>query len=223
MTIQEMHQLFRVVGQQMGMQTIRAILPEEIDVFLNMAINEKINEVLASNVLSDTDKVLTGNAKIGNLNFFRTLQKKGRANIVGGDGNVNRVVSCSFDMTNVMLITGMAVSYETDGQERAKWYDCRLIDIDEVNNTINDYCNSPSYDYPIFAIDAENNNNLNFTIYTGNKEAQNVYVIYIKSPDIVSFENSVNCDLPDYAHNDIVQLAVQKYFNSVGSTTHNVE
>ena len=41
MTIQEMHQLFRVVGQQMGMQTIRAILPEEIDVFLNMAINDR--------------------------------------------------------------------------------------------------------------------------------------------------------------------------------------
>lgn len=223
MTIQEMHQLFRVVGQQMGMQTIRAILPEEIDVFLNMAINEKISEVLASNVLSDTSKVLTGNAKIGNLNFFRTLQKKGSANIVGGDGDLNRVVSCSFNMTNVMLITAIAVSYETDGQERAKWYNCRLIDIDEVNNTINDYCNSPSYDYPISAIDSEINNTINFTIYTGNKEAQSVYVIYIKSPDIVSFENSVNCDLPDYAHNEIVQLAVQKYFNSVGSTTHNVE
>lgn len=223
MTIQEMHQLFRVVGQQMGMQTIRAILPEEIDVFLNMAINEKINEVLASNVLSDTSNILTGNVKIGNLNFFRTLQKKGRANIVGGDGDINCVVSCSFNMTNVMLITGIAVSYETDGQERAKWYDCRLIDTDKVNNTINDYCNSPSYNYPIVEIDAENNNNLNFTIYTGNKEAQNVYVIYIKSPDIVSFEDNVTCDLPEYTHNEIVQLAVQKYFNSVGSTTHNVE
>ena len=223
MTIQEMHQLFRVVGQQMGMQTIRAILPEEIDVFLNMAINEKINEVLASNVLSDTSKVLTGNAKIGNLNFFRTLQKKGDANLSELNDDTENISIATFSVKDVMLITGIYVHYGSEDTVSKKYYECRLMGVDEVNNAINDYCNSPSYNYPIASINSQTDNVLELTIYRGNKVPGNIVVNYIKSPDIVSFENSVNCDLPDYAHNEIVQLAVQKYFNSVGSTTHNVE
>lgn len=208
MTIQEMHQLFRVVGQQMGMQTIRAILPEEIDVFLNMAINEKINEVLASNVLSDTSKVLTDNAKIGNLNFFRTLQKQEN---VEQDGKV--------DMTEIMLITSCVVRYEASG----KTYNCRIIGIDELEKVLNDYCTEPSYDYPVCSVILNSAKDIIINTYTGDKTPVARYINYIKKPEIVSFENSINCDLPDYAHNEIVQLAVQKYFNSVGSTTHNVE
>ena len=41
-----MHQYFRVYGEQMGLELIRNILPEEIDIYLNTAINEKVREVL---------------------------------------------------------------------------------------------------------------------------------------------------------------------------------
>lgn len=207
MTIQEMHQLFRVVGQQMGMQTIRAILPEEIDVFLNMAINEKVNEVLASNVLSDTDKVLTGDAKIGNLNFFRTLQTQEN---IGQDGKL--------DMTEIMLITSCIVQYELTG----KLYNCRIVGADELAKVFNDYCTEPSYDYPVCSVRLVNKDIIIDT-YTGTKNPIKRYINYIKKPNIVNFENKQDSDLPDYVHNEIVQLAVQKYFNSVGSTTHNVE
>ena len=40
--------------------------------------------------------------------------------------------------------------------------------------------------------------------------------------DISNSANSVNCDLPVHLHKDVVELAVQKFFNSVGSTSHNV-
>ena len=42
MTIGEMHVMFRQLAQQMGMQTIRAILPSEIDACINVAVNDVI-------------------------------------------------------------------------------------------------------------------------------------------------------------------------------------
>ena len=41
MNIGEMHVTFRELAQQMGMQTVRAILMEDIDICLNAAIIEK--------------------------------------------------------------------------------------------------------------------------------------------------------------------------------------
>ena len=36
MDISQMHEMFRTVGQQVGMQDVRAILPESIDIFINI-------------------------------------------------------------------------------------------------------------------------------------------------------------------------------------------
>ena len=34
--------------------------------------------------------------------------------------------------------------------------------------------------------------------------------------------NDVDCELPDYLHDEIVEMAVNKYFTSVGSTSKQV-
>ena len=44
MTRNEIITAFRVYGQQIGMQKMRNILDEEIDVFLNSAVVEKIRQ-----------------------------------------------------------------------------------------------------------------------------------------------------------------------------------
>jgi hypothetical protein len=50
MNIGEMHVTFRELAQQMGMQTVRAILMEDIDICLNAAIIEKARNVIVENV-----------------------------------------------------------------------------------------------------------------------------------------------------------------------------
>ena len=40
-----MHKMFRQYAQQMGMQNVRAILPEQIDLFINNSISDTINQV----------------------------------------------------------------------------------------------------------------------------------------------------------------------------------
>lgn len=42
-----MHNEFRTFGQVMGLQLVRGILPESIDVYLNAAINETVRNIIS--------------------------------------------------------------------------------------------------------------------------------------------------------------------------------
>ena len=73
MTIAEMHVWFRQYAQQMGMQNVRAILPEQIDNLINTSTKDTIDEVVNRNVGTTNDRVITDNAKLANINALRTL------------------------------------------------------------------------------------------------------------------------------------------------------
>ena len=75
MTISEMHVWFRQYAQQMGMQNVRAILPEQIDNLINTAIKDTVDEVINKSVGTTNDRVITDNAKLANINALRTLYK----------------------------------------------------------------------------------------------------------------------------------------------------
>lgn len=75
MNIAEMHVWFRQYAQQMGMQNVRAILPEQIDVFINTAVSDLVNQLIRENVGIRNDRVITDNAKIGQINALRSLYK----------------------------------------------------------------------------------------------------------------------------------------------------
>lgn len=213
MTIQEMHQLFRVVGQQMGMQTIRAILPEEIDVFLNMAINEKVREVLLSNVTLNEGTKLMINNNTSPINYIRTLYKQYVVENI-------MLLDNTFPVTNLdaMYFTSFAVVYADNVQKG-----CRLVEPDRINDILMDFCSAPTKNEPVVVMYTTQANDLVAQIYNDNEGIYKLIINYISNPVKVAFDKNISCDLPEYTHNEIVQLAVQKYFNSVGSTTHNVE
>ena len=75
MNIAEMHVWFRQYAQQMGMQNVRAILPEQIDVFINTSISDLVNQLVRENVGVKSDRVITDNSKIGQINALRSLYK----------------------------------------------------------------------------------------------------------------------------------------------------
>ena len=75
MTIAEMHIWFRQYAQQMGMQNVRAILPEQIDLLINSSITDTINQVITQNIGVTNDRVITDNSKIGQINALRSLYK----------------------------------------------------------------------------------------------------------------------------------------------------
>ena len=75
MNIAEMHVWFRQYAQQMGMQNVRAILPEQIDVLINSSISDIVNQLVRENVGVKSDRVITDNSKIGQINALRSLYK----------------------------------------------------------------------------------------------------------------------------------------------------
>ena len=67
--------MFRQYAQQMGMQNVRAILPEQIDLLLNTSIMDIVNQTIKENIGVTNDRVITDNSKIGQINALRTLYK----------------------------------------------------------------------------------------------------------------------------------------------------
>lgn len=70
-----MHVMFRQYAQQMGMQNVRAILPEQIDLLLNTSVMDMVNSIIKENIGLTNDRVITDNSKIGQINALRSLYK----------------------------------------------------------------------------------------------------------------------------------------------------
>jgi len=73
MTLSEMHVWFRQYAQQMGMQNVRALLPEQIDLLINTSITDTINQIIVQNIGVTNDRIITDNSKIGQINALKTL------------------------------------------------------------------------------------------------------------------------------------------------------
>ena len=191
-----MHEMFRVLGQQMGLERVRGILEESIDVYLNAAIKETVANVVKSNVQTIyKDKITVQDNPISPLNGVSTLYKEHITKVESASG-----ADVNVTLDNVQYIFGFSISYPGE----TNYKQCRFIEPDRVDITLDDYCSRASKRYPI--------TNIN-----------NLRIKYIKLPNEVSLEQNINCDLPEHLHKDVVELAVQKYFNSVGSTSQSVK
>lgn len=75
MTLTEMHIMFRQFAQQMGLQNVRAILPEQIDLIINTSISDVVKQIIAENIGNTNNRADTDNSKLGQINALRTLYK----------------------------------------------------------------------------------------------------------------------------------------------------
>ena len=81
MDIREMHQMFRQYAQQMGMQNVRAILPEQIDLLINNSISDTINQVITQNIGITNDRVISDASKLNQVNALKSLYKVWKGSI----------------------------------------------------------------------------------------------------------------------------------------------
>lgn len=245
MNIQEMHNTFRVFGQQMGLQLNRGILPESIDAYINNAITERVRAELFSGVHT----VLQENAGVqastmSTVNSLRTLYKTYR---IRNDFTLeDRHVGTQYlmylysgvngyhilniptypikeSLNNIispMMYLGFSVEY--DDNSLGNPTSCRLIGADVLETTLRDYCNGASKDSPIAVLlnGDEGHDQLHLYINSKNTIVKYLNIKYIKTPNVVKYDvdidNCVNCDLPEYLHFDIVENAVMKFYKSLG-------
>lgn len=217
MDISQMHEMFRTVGQQVGMQDVRAILPESIDIFINIAIIEKARSIVMENTKTAfPNRVSIQNNFVSPINALRTLYRRKEITIT----DITKDVQLS-QLDNVFLYTSFAIRYDNNDSE----YKCRFIDGDKLEETLNDVLNSASWDYPICSMfNGENNSEYLKVFINSNSHTPNAIIIkYIANPAVVKFSKNaaecINCDLPDYLHSEIVELAVSKFFKSVTATS----
>ena len=212
-----MHEMFRTVGQQVGMQDVRAILPESIDIFINIAIIEKARSIVMENTKTAfPNRVSIQNNFVSPINALRTLYRRKEITIT----DITKNVQLS-QLDNVFLYTSFAIRYDNNDSE----YKCRFINGDKLEETLNDVLNGASWDYPICSMfNGENNSEYLKVFINSNSHTPNAIIIkYIANPAVVKFSKNaaecINCDLPDYLHSEIVELAVSKFFKSVTATS----
>lgn len=132
MTVVEMHVMFRELAQQMGMQTVRAILSEDIDTCLNIAVNDYIKKVIADNVkMSGNNKIYIDNAKIGQINVLRTLIDKLEISNITINEEENKFTA-EINNNNVFLFTSSYIYYN----DIFGGFSARIVDNDYLYSTL---------------------------------------------------------------------------------------
>jgi len=243
-----MHINFRQYAQQMGMQNVRAILPEQIDILLNTSITDTVNQLIRENIGVTNDRTITDNSKIGQINALRTLYKVDEVDITIGtnftydatrrlSGLIKHVGTNDANVSDSvfgkpMFLVDISINYtNTTDNIITNWYPVRIIDDVYLADTLNDFILKNRWRSPIATVYK------NFTIelyidkfkagdspiieVLGNKSINLTpkqlristvqYPAKVKFVEDISEGTSVNCDLPESMHEDIVKHAVDLY------------
>lgn len=179
MNIAEMHVWFRQYAQQMGMQNVRAILPEQIDLLINTSISDTINQIITQNIGVTNDRVVTDNSKISQINALRTLYKvltvncntfnkanesrikriykalsaiNGTIPVETKDSKGNTVITYSkTESLNYLFLVDISINYKKDNTI-TNLFPVRLIDDIYLADTLNDFVLRPRLRSPIAVI-----------------------------------------------------------------------
>ena len=226
-----MHVLFRTLGQQQGLQQVRGILAESIDAFLNESIIQNVRVALLNNSQPSKDSRTPQYTKISPISAYHTLfiTERLTKNLNHEETNVGKEIDIILSEVP-LCITNFSISYGT-GENKVINKDCRVIESERLNQTLDDYLNRASHDYPIVSLlNGNSDKQFDIILFTGDsqKDVKDVIINYVKMPDTVhldeehygtSEDTSISCDLPEHLHHQIVETAVGLWFQSLGLTS----
>ena len=173
MDISEMHKMFRQYAQQMGMQNVRAILPEQIDLLINNSISDTINQVITQNIGITNDRVISDASKLNQVNALKSLYKVWKGSIsaatVKGKEKTNYIISFQLPLNNFKIngsytddnVSSTAISflYAVDLSINYKKTDfisnvfpVRIVDDQFVADVVNDFVLAPKMRSPVASI-----------------------------------------------------------------------
>ena len=233
MTVPDMLTMFKVTAQAKGLDTFRFISDDDICVYINQAIANKVRSVVAQTaIMQYPGKSYINDNSISGTNILKNLHK-----VVSGDIEEENVdtseqtvdVTDKFFTEIVMFITAVDIAYG-DGKEVVSG---RLVDPDKFYLLDDDYCNKASWRNPIVTYLKEVSNDgedYKFMIMYGSREfptaktPSKLFIHYISTPSKISSEDTGDYyDIPDYAMPEIIEIAVMSYFKSVGATSQQLE
>ena len=241
MTIREMHVMFRQYAQQMGMQNVRAILPEQIDLLINNSISDVIYQVITQNIGTTNDRVITDNSKLNQINALKSLYKVWKGKVTLGTAKTNYIASYELPINafknggtynndgvnstsiSYIYIVDLSISYKKDSDFVSNIFPIRIIDDMYLADVVNDFILHPTFRSPVATV---HDNTIELYIDKPDSstppfkfqgcDVNEIRLSYIAKPNQVKFLEDVNgtnvdCDLPEYLHVDIVKHAVELY------------
>ena len=241
MTIREMHVMFRQYAQQMGMQNVRAILPEQIDLLINNSISDVINQVITQNIGTTNDRVITDNSKLNQINALKSLYKVWKGKVTLGTAKTNYIASYEIPINafknggtynndgvnstsiSYIYIVDLSISYKKDSDFVSNIFPIRIIDDMYLADVVNDFILHPTFRSPVATV---HDNTIELYIDKPDSstppfkfqgcDVNEIRLSYIAKPSQVKFledvsGTNVDCDLPEYLHVDIVKHAVELY------------
>lgn len=173
MDISEMHKMFRQYAQQMGMQNVRAILPEQIDLLINNSISDTINQVITQNIGITNDRVISDASKLNQINALKSLYKVWKGSIseatVKSKEKTNYIISFQLPLINFKTTgsytddndssTAINFLYAVDLSINYKKTDfvtnvfpVRIVDDQFVADVVNDFVLAPKMRSPVASI-----------------------------------------------------------------------
>lgn len=173
MDISEMHKMFRQYAQQMGMQNVRAILPEQIDLLINNSISDTVNQVITQNIGITNDRVISDASKLNQINALKSLYKVWKGSIseatVKGKEKSNYIISFQLPLINFKTTgsytddndssTAINLLYAVDLSINYKKTDfvtnvfpVRIVDDQFVADVVNDFVLAPKMRSPMASI-----------------------------------------------------------------------
>lgn len=173
MDISEMHQMFRQYSQQMGMQNVRAIMPEQIDLLINNSISDTINQVITQNIGITNDRVISDASKLNQVNALKSLYKVWKGSIadvtIKGKEKTSYIISFKLPFNNFKTTgsytddgnssTAISFLYMVDVSINYKKSDfitnvfpVRIVDDQFVADIVNDFVLAPTMRSPVASI-----------------------------------------------------------------------
>lgn len=160
----------------MGMQLVRGILPESIDIYINDVIVEKTQQELLRGVNTALqDNVNLQGSTMNPVNLFRSLYRNARfkldksveTGLINYHNSNNGYYEISMptlgykatkDITlndgeyfiNPMMYLSFSLEYDDNSRGRATA--CRMIGADTLETTLRDHCNGADKDNPIVTL-----------------------------------------------------------------------
>lgn len=173
MDISEMHQMFRQYAQQMGMQNVRAILPEQIDLLINNSISDTINQVIAQNIGITNDRVISDASKLNQVNALKSLYKVWKGSIadatIKGKEKTSYIISFQLPLNNFktagsytddnnsstaisfLYVVDLSINYKKTNFV-TNVFPVRIIDDQFVADVVNDFVLAPKMRSPVASI-----------------------------------------------------------------------
>ena len=248
MTISEMHVWFRQYAQQMGMQNVRAILPEQIDNLINTSIKDTIDEVINKSVGTTNDRVITDNAKLANVNALRTLYRVKTYTPSVASEVISKYANSPYSVTsktifsgeNVLYYVDFSIKYDLGSNQESRLFPIRIIDDSYLADVLNDWVLAPRMRTPVMVIYNDDTSSADakdskFDIYIGDNSSissitkvakiKSIRCSYIKAPKQVAYLSdvggtNVDCDLPEQLQIPMLKHAVDLYRVSINGSLY---